>query len=150
MKVKAGISMEQQKIKEEILRILNDYRVGTLCTMKGDQPFARYMIFRNDECILYTITSRKTEKVRDILNNPKVHILLGFEGGGRPKPYLDIVANATIHDEKELKDRFWHDNFLKYLTGPDDPNYVIIRCSPQLIRLMSHPELDGPYTWSFT
>lgn len=144
--------MEEKQIKEEILRILDEKRVGTLCTMKGDQPFSRYMIFRHEGFTLYTISSKKTEKIQDILSNPKVHILFGFEstGRGRPSPYLDIVAIATIHEEKELKDRLWHDNFLKYLTGPDDPNYIVIKCEPTSIRLMNHPELDEPYTLSFT
>lgn len=151
-KIESRDNVEKKQITDEILRILDEKRVGTLCTMKGDQPFARYMIFRHEEFILYTISSKKTEKVQDILNNPKVHILFGFESGmqGRPKPYLDITATATIHDEKELKDRLWHDNFLKYLTGPDDPNYIIIRCEPKTIRLMNHPDLDGPYTLSFS
>ena len=149
---KVGIKVEQLQMKDEILKILDEKRVGTLCTMKGDQPFARYMIFRHEGFILYTISSKKTEKVQDILNNPKVHILFGFEssGHGKPKPYLDIIATATIQNEEELKDRLWHDNFLKYLTGPDDPNYIIIQCEPKLIRLMNHPEVDGPYTLSFS
>ncbi|MGO4887625.1 pyridoxamine 5'-phosphate oxidase family protein [Anaerobacillus sp. MEB173] len=142
--------MDQQAVNDEILRILTKHRIGTLSTMKGDQPFARYMIFRNEEYTLYTISSKKTEKVQDMLKNDKVHILIGFEGGGFGKPYIDMTAVATIHDEKELKDRFWHDNFRKYLEGPDDPNYIVIRCKPKSIRLINHPALDGPYTLSFT
>lgn len=140
--------MDEQQIKNEIIRIMNENRLGTLSTMKGDQPFSRYMIFRSeeDDFILYTISSRQTEKVQDILKNNKVHILLG---GGFGKPFIDIVAVATMHEEKELKDRLWHENFLKYLTGPDDPNYIVIRCEPKFIRLISHPDLDGPYTISF-
>lgn len=142
--------MDKHQIKEEILRILSEHKVGTLSTMKGDQPFARYMIFRNEEFTLYTISSKVTEKVQDILTNDKVHILLGFEGGGGyGKPYIDMTAQATIHDDKELKDRFWHDNFRKYLTGSDDPNYIVIRCEPKTIRLISHPDLDGPATIKF-
>lgn len=138
--------MELQYIKNEINKIINENRLGTLSTIKGDQPYSRLMIFRNEEFLLYTISSKNTEKVQDILANNKVHILLGFQGGGYGKPYLDITAEATIHDEKELKDRLWHDNFLKYLTGPEDPNYIVIRCDPKTIRLMSHPELGKPYT----
>ncbi len=138
--------MNDQAVKEEVLRILSEHRVGTLSTMKGDQPFSRYMIFRNEEFTLYTVSSKATEKVQDILNNHKVHILLGFEGagGGYGKPYIDMTAVATIHDEQELKERFWHDNFRKYLEGPEDPNYIVIRCEPQSIRLINHPDLDGP------
>lgn len=141
--------MHQQQINEEVIRILSEHKVGTLSTMKGDQPFSRYMIFRNEEFTLYTISSKATEKVQDILNNNKVHILLGFEGGGYGKPYIDMTAEATIHDDKELKDKFWHDNFRKYLTGPDDPNYIVIRCEPKSIRLINHPELNGPATIKF-
>lgn len=140
--------LEQHEIKNEILRILSEYRMGTLTTMKGDQPYSRFMIFRNEGFLLHTISSKNTEKVEDILKNPKVHILFGFEGGGYGKPYLEITAIATIHDEKEMKEHFWHDNFLKYISGPDDPNYIVIRCEPKTIRLMRHPDLDGPYTLS--
>ncbi|MFB6467037.1 pyridoxamine 5'-phosphate oxidase family protein [Cytobacillus sp. Hz8] len=141
--------MDEDKIKEEIQTILAERRLGILSTMKGDQPYSRFMMFRNEGFRLYTISSKKTEKVQDILNNPKVHILLGFKTEGFGNPYLDITAMATLEDEKELKDQLWHENFLKYLTGPDDPNYIVIRCEPKTIRLMSHPDLDGPYTLSF-
>lgn len=136
-------------IKAEVLRILSEHRVGTLATMKGEQPFARYMIFRNDEFTLYTISSKLTEKVQDIKNNNKAHILLGFEVSGYGKPYIDMTVEATIHDDQELKNRFWHENFLKYLSGPDDPNYIVIKCAPKSIRLINHPDLDGPATLKF-
>jgi general stress protein 26 len=139
--------VDQNKINVEVLRILSEHKVGTLATMKGDQPFVRYMIFRNDDFTLYTISSKLTEKVEDIRKNNKVHILLGFEGAsGYGKPYIDMTAIATIHDDQELKDRFWHENFRKYLQGPDDPNYIVIRCEPKSIRLINHPDLDGPKT----
>lgn len=134
---------------EEIRKILTQSRIGILSTMKEDQPFSRYMIFRSEDFLLYAISSKQTEKVQDILKNNKVHILLGFESGGYGKPYLDITAVASIHDEKELKDRLWHDNFLKYLKGPDDPNYIAIQCEPRVIRLMNHPELDKPFSLTF-
>jgi general stress protein 26 len=142
--------LEEKKIKDEIKKILAEYRLGTLSTMKGDQPYTRYMIFRNEDFTLYTISSKNTEKVKDIRENHKVHILLGVEKGCFGKPYLDIAAIATIRDEKELKDHFWHENFLKYLTGPDDPNYIVIRCEPKTIRLVNHPDLDGPYILNMT
>lgn len=144
--MKVVVIVEEMEIKNEILGILAENRLGTLSTMKSDQPYSRLMIFRNEDFLLYTISSKKTEKVQDILENPKVHILLGFQGGGHGKPYLDITATASIHDEKGLKDRLWHDNFLKYLTGPEDPNYIVICCKPKTIRLMSHPKLAKPYT----
>ncbi|WP_102347617.1 pyridoxamine 5'-phosphate oxidase family protein [Bacillus sp. Marseille-P3661] len=140
--------MEQQTIKDEILRILTEHKVGTLCTIKGNQPFARYMIFRNDGFSLYTVTSKKTEKIQDILSNNNVHILLGFQGS-HGKPFIDMTAIATIQDDDHTKERFWHDNFRKYLKGPDDPNYIVIRCEPKFIRLINHPELEGPYTITF-
>ncbi|MDQ0154027.1 pyridoxamine 5'-phosphate oxidase family protein [Robertmurraya andreesenii] len=139
--------MEKENLLNEISRIISESRLGTLSTMRGDQPFSRYMIFRHDGFKLYCVSSKQTNKVRDIEHNDKVHILLGFEGGGFGKPYLDISATATIHDEKELKDRLWHDNFLKYLEGPNDPNYIVIECEPKIIRLINHPDLDGPYTF---
>lgn len=141
--------VEQQEVMEEIKRLLKEKRIGILSTVRGDEPSTRYMIFRNEDLLLHTISSRKSQKVQDILINQKVHILLGVDNGCYGKPYLDITASATIHDEQEWKEHFWHDNFLKYLEGPDDPNYIVIRCEPKTIRLMNHPELDGPYTITF-
>lgn len=143
--------MNQEEVKKEMQRILSEHRVGTLTTMKANnQPFARYMIFRPEEFKLFTVSSKKTEKVQDIINNNKVHILLGFEGAsGYGKPYIDMTATATIHDEEELKKRLWHDNFKKYLEGPADPNYIVIRCEPKTIRLINHPDCDGPQTITF-
>ncbi|WP_236939278.1 pyridoxamine 5'-phosphate oxidase family protein [Evansella clarkii] len=135
--------MEQNEINQEIMRILDESKLGSLTTMKKDgQPFSRYMIFRNEGYTLYAVSSKNTDKVRDILNNKKVHILIGFSGFG--KPFVDMTAEATIHEDESLREKFWHENFRKYLEGPDDPNYVVIRCEPAVVRLMSHPQLDGP------
>lgn len=144
------IDMEIQQLNTEIKRLLTEYRLGILSTMKGDQPYSRYMIFRNEDFLLHTISNKKTYKVEDICKNDQVHILLGVDKGCYGQPYLEITATASIHDEPELRQHFWHENFLKYLKGPDDPNYIVIRCKPQKIRLINHPESDGPYTLTLT
>lgn len=136
--------MELREIQEEVQKILTEQRLGTLTTLKGDQPYSRFMICRYVEPYIYMVSSKKTEKVQDILTHPKVHILLGTSGAGMGKPYLEMTAIATIHTDKELKDRLWHENFLKYLTGPDDPNYTVIRCELKTVRLVNHPELKKP------
>lgn len=142
--------MQEKNVQNEIRKILTEHRIGALSTMKGDQPYSRLMIFRYENDLLYTISSRKTGKVQDILENEKVHILLGIANGCFGKPYLEITATATIHDDKEMRDHFWHENFRKYLSGPDDPNYVVIRCKPKTIRLMNHRDFDGPVSIYFS
>ncbi|WP_260284091.1 pyridoxamine 5'-phosphate oxidase family protein [Peribacillus aracenensis] len=130
--------MSQTQIKEKVLNIIRDHKIGVLSTVENNKPHSRYMTFFNDELTLYTPTSGKTEKTDEIEKNPNVHILIGYDNEGLGDSYLEISGTAKINDSQELKDKLWNDSFEDWFEGPKDPNYLILQIKPESIRLMNN------------
>jgi general stress protein 26 len=130
--------MSQNQIKEKVLNIIRDYKIGVLSSVENNKPHSRYMTFFNDELTLYTPTSGKTEKIDEIEKNPNVHILIGYDNEGLGDSYLEISGTSKINDSQELKDKLWNESFEKWFQGPKDPNYLILQIKPESIRLMNN------------
>ncbi|MBT2614406.1 MULTISPECIES: pyridoxamine 5'-phosphate oxidase family protein [unclassified Bacillus (in: firmicutes)] len=130
--------MSQNQIKEKVLNIIRDHKIGVLSSVENNKPHSRYMTFFNDELTLYTPTSGKTEKIDEIEKNPNVHILIGYDNEGLGDSYLEISGTTKINDSQELKDKLWNESFEKWFEGPKDPNYLILQIKPESIRLMNN------------
>ncbi|MEY8731580.1 pyridoxamine 5'-phosphate oxidase family protein [Peribacillus frigoritolerans] len=130
--------MSQNQIKEKVLNIIRDHKIGVLSSVENNKPHSRYMTFFNDELTLYTPTSGKTEKIDEIAKNPNVHILIGYDNEGLGDSYLEISGTSRINDSQELKDKLWNESFEKWFEGPKDPNYLILQIKPESIRLMNN------------
>ena len=89
--------------KETARKILDESYVGTMATVQSGKPFSRYMTFFNKDFTLYTATSKKTDKVDELEQNPNTHILIGYEGEGFGDVYLEIMGTATISDEESVE-----------------------------------------------
>lgn len=129
--------MNQSELKQQALSILDASRVGVLSTVKDSKPYSRYMTFFNDEFTLYTPTSKKTQKVDDLENNPNAHIMLGYEGEGVGDAFLEIEGQMGIHDDASMIDKVWNDHLKGWFTGPDDPNLLILAIKPTRVRLIN-------------
>lgn len=127
--------MEQQEIRSTIEKILDDHQIGTLATVENNQPYSRYMTFFHDELTLYTATNQHTHKVKDIQANPHVHILLGYTYDGTTDAYIEIEGVASIHNEEIMKKRLWNEHLEPWFSGPEDPNYTVLKIDPTEIRL---------------
>lgn len=123
--------------KETAGKILEESYVGTMATVQQGKPYSRYMTFFNEDFTLYTATSKETEKVDELEKNPKTHILIGYEGEGFGDEYLEIMGTVTISDEESLKEKVWNEHMKPYFNGPDDPNLVILKITPESMRLMN-------------
>ena len=123
--------------KETARKILDESYVGTMATVQQGKPFSRYMTFFNEGFTLYTATSKKTDKVEELEQNPNTHILIGYEGEGFGDEYLEIMGTATISDEESVKEKVWNEQMKPYFTGPDDPELVILKITPDSMRLMN-------------
>ncbi|AOV08735.1 pyridoxamine 5'-phosphate oxidase family protein [Sporosarcina ureilytica] len=123
--------------KKEALKILKESYVGTMATVYGNKPHTRYMTFFNDEFTLYTATSKKTEKVDELEVNPHTHILIGYEGEGMGDEYLEIEGTVSISDDDSMKEKVWNKHMKDWFSGPDDPDLVILKISPDSMRLMN-------------
>ena len=130
--------MSQNQIKEKVLNIIRDHKIGVLSSVENNKPHSRYMTFFNDELTLYTPTSGKTEKIDEIEKNPNVHILIGYDNEGLGDSYLEISGTSKINDSQELKDKLWNESFEKWFKGPKDQNYLILEIKPESIRLMNN------------
>ncbi|MGG4266655.1 pyridoxamine 5'-phosphate oxidase family protein [Peribacillus simplex] len=130
--------MSQNQLKEKVLNIIGDYKIGVLSSIENDKPHSRYMTFFNEGLTLYTPTSANTEKIDEIEKNPNVHILIGYENEGLGDSYLEISGTSEINDSQELKDKLWNESFKNWFEGPKDPNYLILQIKPESIRLMNN------------
>ncbi|MFP3509155.1 pyridoxamine 5'-phosphate oxidase family protein [Peribacillus sp. SIMBA_075] len=130
--------MSQNQLKEKVLNIIGDHKIGVLSSVENNKPHSRYMTFFNEELTLYTPTNANTEKIDEIEKNPNVHILIGYENEGLGDSYLEISGTSKINDSKELKDKLWNESFENWFDSPNDPNYLILQIKPESIRLMNN------------
>ncbi|TYR79200.1 general stress protein [Priestia megaterium] len=121
-------------VKQKILSVLSNYKIGTLATIQNNKPYSRFMMFSNEDLILYTATNKNTHKVEDIKKNSHVHVLLGYDSQGWNEPYVEIEAKAKVEENKQLKDKFWNDHLKEWISSTDDPNYVLLQLTPEYIR----------------
>ncbi|MCM3140228.1 pyridoxamine 5'-phosphate oxidase family protein [Bacillus safensis] len=129
--------MSQEELKQKVINLLDEQKVGTLATVEQDKPHTRYMTFFHEGLTLYTPTSKETHKADEIEKNPNVHILIGYSGEGFGDTYAEIAGTATLTDDSELIDRLWSDEMEKWFKGKDDPNLVILKIDPNSIRYMN-------------
>ncbi|MDW0110232.1 pyridoxamine 5'-phosphate oxidase family protein [Sporosarcina aquimarina] len=134
--------------KETAQKILDESHVGTMSTVEANKPFSRYMTFFHEDFTLYTATSKKTEKVDELEKNPNTHILLGYEDEGYGDAFLEIAGKVTISDDKEMKEKVWNDHMKPWFDGPEDPNLVILKVTPESIRVMNKKG-EEPQTITF-
>lgn len=127
--------METNHLNQEVKNIIDNDRLGVLSTMQGNKPHARYMMFFHDELQLYTATNKKTHKVEEIENNPNVHVLLGFDRKG--DQYIELQGKASIVNDQKLKEKYWNDQLKPWLDGPKDPEYCLLKISPEHIDVIN-------------
>ncbi len=129
--------MSQEELKQKVLNLLDEQKVGTLATVEQDKPHTRYMTFFHEGLTLYTPTSKETHKADEIEKNPNVHILIGYSGEGFGDTYAEIAGTATLTDDPELINHLWSEEMEKWFKGKDDPNLVILKIDPTSIRYMN-------------
>jgi general stress protein 26 len=120
-------------LNEKVLHMLDKHSIGTLATIQGGKPFSRFMLFFHDGLTLYAATHKHTHKLDDMNTNPNVHILLGLEAASFTSHYCEIEAVASIEESAELRKRFWDDSLSEWMSGSDDPNYVLLAFKPERI-----------------
>lgn len=123
--------------KKAALKILKESFVGTMATVQQNKPHTRYMTFFSDEFTLYTATSKQTQKVDELEVNPHTHILIGYEGKGMGDEYLEIEGTVSISDDESVKEKVWNKHLKPWFSGPEDTNLIILKISPDSIRLMN-------------
>ena len=131
--------MEREELKNKIIEVIEQAQLGSLATIKDGKPWVRYLLIHHDkDLVFYTNTFTNSRKVEQINKNNNIHITIG---AGDPKnwqvAYVNIQATAQVLTDLETKKKCWCDMLKQFLSGPEDPNYVVIKIFPQVIEYMS-------------
>lgn len=121
------------ELKEKILSILQNQQTGILATVRDHKPHCCFMIFFHQDLTLYVATDRLSRKLDDIKENNNVHVLIGRQGTTWDEKYIEVAADAYLEESAELKNQFWNNILKRWLNGPEDPNYVLLRLEPKQI-----------------
>ena len=129
--------MTNQDIKNQAIKIISGHRTGILSSVENNKPHSRYMTYYNDDLTLYTPTQMDTEKIEEIEKNPYVAVLLGYEEKGQSDTFIEITGKSAINNTETLKKQFWDDSFQEWFEGPEDPNYVYLQITPEVVRILN-------------
>jgi len=136
--------MSTATTEQAIIKALENNPFCAFGTVENNKPRVRYMALYNDGLHIHLATDRKTHKVEELEQNPNCYLLLGYEKGGNNE-VVQIEATCKVSSDSELKQRVWKDEFKKWLDGPDDPDYVVLDITPQMIEYIDQ---DGNrQTW---
>lgn len=124
-------------LKNKILKVIGGSRLASLATVVNDKPWVRYAISRNEGLMLHICTFKDSRKVRQVQENPNVHITIGGSMENMEAPYVQIEASAKVRSDAGIRKKLWMPFMKKYYTGVDDPQYVVIEAKPVLIEYMS-------------
>ncbi|MGM0852425.1 MAG: pyridoxamine 5'-phosphate oxidase family protein [Bacillota bacterium] len=123
----------EQTLKDKIAELFSHHKIGTLATIRDNKPYSRFMMFYHEDLILYTATNEHAHKAEDIAQNPHVHILLGHDRDSDHEHYVEIEAEATVEESRELKEKSWNEQLKSWIASPDDPEYMLLKLTPKTI-----------------
>jgi general stress protein 26 len=130
--------VKKQELKNKIFDVITHYPVGSLATIQDGKPWVRYMaMFPQEDLTLYTTTFASARKVDQIKKNRNVHVTFGLDAKNWQLPYVNVEGAAEIVTDLETKKQVWKDQFKQFYTGPEDPNYAVIKITPRMIEYMA-------------
>ena len=124
-------------LKQKIFETGKNIQLANLASITLDgKPWVRYVMGMLDKDLNFrTSAMLSSRKIKQIENNPDVHIILGVTDVLKPDQWIQIEGTAEIKNEKNERHTFWNDSLKAVFTGPDDPNYGIIIVKPAKIEL---------------
>ncbi|KJS02478.1 MAG: hypothetical protein VR65_05295 [Desulfobulbaceae bacterium BRH_c16a] len=130
-------------LQQRILDIIHKPQLAALATVtEKNNPWVRYVAAVGDaNFVIRCATLADSRKVKQIRNNPNVHLTCGVNSLLEIRPYLQIQGQARVTENHEERHRFWNDMLEPIFDGPDDPRYVVIIIEPYRIEYCT----PGPY-----
>ncbi|ATP41085.1 general stress protein [Solibacillus sp. R5-41] len=122
-------------VRDEILEVLNREKIGTMATVRNGKPYSRYMTFQHEDFVLYTVTSKHSEKVEELQKNPYTHILYGYENNGFGDAYVEIEGKVTEFEDESIKNKL-AELFSGIFIGTKD-EMLTLKIEPIRMRLMN-------------
>ena len=121
------------------------YAVATV-TPTG-APWVRYMMGVVGEDLTVRLTTfRGSRKVRQLEENPAVHLTAGVTDVASAESYVQIAGTARVTDDETERRAMWNDKLEAYFDGPDDERYVVMIVRPERIELQSMKSMQ-PEVW---
>ncbi|MBF7016009.1 pyridoxamine 5'-phosphate oxidase family protein [Staphylococcus durrellii] len=140
--------MNKTQVLNEVEKILNTSRVGVLSTAHNNVPNSRYMVFYNDDLTLYTKTNIDSTKVSEFEDNPRAHILLGYDDTNN-RSFLEIDAQVEVINDQATIDWLWETQDKTFFDSKDDPELCVLKVTPNSIKIMNDDAIDSPQTINF-
>jgi general stress protein 26 len=128
--------------------MLRGYQLVNLATVTNEGvPWVRYVTaITDDDLTMRVATSLSSRKVAHILKNPQVHLSCGAQTLEHTGDYLQIQAKAEVRTDPAERHRMWGDWLKAYFSGPDDPNFAVLKLTPYRIELQSMTSMT-PQVW---
>ena len=121
----------------------------SLATLREDGgPAVRFVRAKADaELTLRIPTFVQTAKVKQIRADGRVHITCGRTDSSEPGSYFQIDGVAEILTEAADREACWTERLEKWFSGPDDPNYAVVRVTPSRITALPIGRAGKPTAW---
>ena len=130
--------MEREELKKKITEVLDRSPLGSVATIKDGRPWVRYMMLRHDEDLnCFAATFFKSRKIEQIEKDKNVHVTVGGNPKNLELDYINIQAVAEVKTDIETKKKSWDDFLAQFFSGPEDPDYAVIKISPEVIEYMA-------------
>ncbi|SDP37543.1 pyridoxamine 5'-phosphate oxidase family protein [Desulforhopalus singaporensis] len=136
-------------LKQRILDIIHKPQLASLATVtEKNNPWVRYVVTVGDgNLMLRCATFIESRKVKQIEQNPNVHVTCGVNSLTVMEPYLQIQAQARLSQTRDERHNFWNDMLTPIFSGPDDPNYGVLIIEPYRIEYCTPASLE-PEVWT--
>lgn len=136
-------------LQQRILDIIHKPRLSALATItEQGNPWVRYIVtIGGGDFSMRCATFATSRKVKQIENDPNVHLTCGVDSLQEMNPYLQIQGKARITRDKDERHSFWNDMLEPIFEGPDDPNYCLIVVEPYRIEYCT-PGSYEPEVWT--
>ncbi len=129
--------MGNEELKGKILEVLKKYPVGSFGTIKDGKPWVRYMAMQPQEDLtLYATSFASARKIKQIKQNNNVDVTFGADPTNYMLPYVNVEGTAEILTDQETKNKCWYKLLEQFFSGPEDPNYVVVKVTPGSIEYM--------------
>jgi general stress protein 26 len=135
-------------LRKKILQKMNEHVLASFATITEDgKPWTRYVVVKaDDQMNIWFATFKNSRKIQQIDKNPKVHLVLGVSDPQTAVSWLQVEGHAEILEDAETKKIIWYDLLSSIFSGPDDPNYVACKVTPDRIEHYTM-NLPKPEIW---
>jgi general stress protein 26 len=123
------------ELEKRMFDLAKDLQLMNVATITEDgKPWVRYVVGKADADLVFRFcTDLRTSKVRQLRNNPNVHLTLGATNMMTAKDWLQVQGVAEISTAKDERDAFWFEFLKARFKGPDDPHYSVVIVRPTRI-----------------